>query len=87
MVIYLDENTIIAAKRTIAPRSGRTVTGYGKHMPTRYMIQLANKRWYRVYAICYSNVASWYITMKNGGDRFIDNSCHYVMDKIATQEY
>jgi len=37
-----------------------TATGYGRKLPTEYMIKY-NNRWYRVYACCYSNVASYYI--------------------------
>lgn len=74
MVIYLDENTIVATKITALPRKGRTVSGYGKNLPTSRMIQLANKRWYRVKAVCYSNAASFYITIGNGfGDRYLAN--------------
>ena len=43
-MIYLDENTIIASKLTERPLKGRTVSGYGKNLPTTRMIQLANKR-------------------------------------------
>lgn len=76
MVVYLDENTIVASKITDRPWKGRTVTGYGKNLPTTRMIQLANKRWYRVKAICYSNASSHYITIGNGfGDRFLDGYC------------
>jgi hypothetical protein len=74
-MIYLDETTIIASKITALPWSGRTATGYGNALPTTRMIQLANKRWYRVRAICHSNAASFYITMKHGGRRFIDGAC------------
>lgn len=74
-MIYLDENTIIASKITELPLKGRTVSGYGKNLPTTRMIQLANKRWYRIKAICFSNCASFYITLKHGGDRFIDGYC------------
>ena len=75
MVIYLDESTIIASKITALPWKGRTVTGYGRNLPTTRMIQLANKRWYRVKAICFSNAASLYISLKHGGDRFLDGYC------------
>lgn len=34
---------------------------YGGKIPTQYKV-LFNKRWYKVYAICYSNAASFYIT-------------------------
>lgn len=74
-MIYLDETTIIASKITATPRGQRTASGYGNALPTPRMIQLANKRWYRVKAICHSNVSSLYITMKHGGRRFIDGLC------------
>ena len=74
-MIYLDETTIIASKITALPWKGRTVSGYGRSLPTTRMIQLANKRWYRVKAICFSNNASFYITLKHGGDRFLDDYC------------
>lgn len=74
-MIYLDETTIIASKQTERPLKGRTVSGYGKNLPTTRMIQLANKRWYRVKAICFSNQASLYIRMKHFGDRYLDYAC------------
>ena len=40
-----------------------TATGYGSKIPTRYMVK-TNNRWYRVYSICYSNVATDYIVSK-----------------------
>ena len=83
-MIYLDENTIIASKLTERPLKGRTVSGYGKNLPTTRMIQLANKRWYRVKAICYSNSASLYIRMKHGGDRFIDYACEERIYEVAS---
>lgn len=76
MVIYLDHNTIEASKLTARPRKGRTVSGYGSKLPTARMIKLTNGCWYRVYAICYSNCSSFYITIGNGfGKRFIDGYC------------
>lgn len=37
-----------------------TATGYGSRIPTVYQVQW-QRRWRRVYAACYSNVASTYI--------------------------
>ena len=45
-----------------APRN-YSRTGYGRKLPTQYMVR-ANNRHYRVYAICYSNAASCYILVK-----------------------
>lgn len=79
MVIYLDHNTIKESKITEPPRS-RSITGYGKKIPTGHMLKLCNNRWYRVYAICYSNVSSYYIKIGNGwGMRFLDTDCFNVM--------
>ena len=79
MSIYLDHNTISAAKVTDIPIN-RSVSGYGNRIPTAHMIKLSNNRWYRVYAICYSNVASYYITIGNGfGRRFLDCYCFEAM--------
>jgi hypothetical protein len=75
MAIYLDENMIIGAKITTLPQKGRTVSGYGSALPTTRMIQLDNKRWYRVKAICYSNAASFYIDAGAAGKRFLDGYC------------
>lgn len=38
----------------------KSITGYGSKLPTQYMV-LTNNRKYRVYAICFSNCASYYI--------------------------
>lgn len=40
-----------------------TASGYGSRTPTGYMVKV-NKRWHRVYCICYSNAGTCYITEK-----------------------
>lgn len=79
MNIYLDDSTIMAAKTTEVPQNGMTVSGYGSRMPTRYMVKLADKRWRRVYAICYSNIGATYVQVGNLGQRILDYACE---DKI-----
>lgn len=37
-----------------------TATGYGKKIPTAYMVRF-NNRWYRVYCAIFSNIGSLYI--------------------------
>lgn len=64
-IIYLDPKQVINAKKTIAPYN-RSRTGYGSKIPTQWLLQLDNKRWYRVYVICYSNAGSSYIITKSG---------------------
>ena len=43
----------------------QTATGYGRKLTTEYMLRLPDSpHAYRVYAICYSNCASFYILRK-----------------------
>lgn len=69
-MIYLDADFITDARVTNRPIV-RSATGYGNKIPTRYMIRLANNRWYRIYAKCWSNAASFYIRTKHAGERYI----------------
>ena len=50
----------VQVKETSLPRKGQTITGYGKAMPTRYMV-LYNSKWQRVKVVNYSNNGSAYI--------------------------
>ena len=51
------------------PNYGRSADGYGRKIPTNRLIRLeGEKRWRRVYAICFSNCASHYIMI--GGDAY-----------------
>lgn len=85
MVIYLDENMITAAKETATPRN-RTASEYGKAIPTRYMVKLdrgPRSPWQRVYAICYSNAASYYVKAGEAGTRFLDAECFEQIEKLT----
>lgn len=53
-----------------APKSGRTVTGYGSKLPTSHMLRI-NNRWRRVYAICYGNASTCFIML---------NRMRYIVD-------
>ena len=44
-----------------APYYGRTASGYGSKIPTRYRLALADGRTRRVYAMAYGNGASVYV--------------------------
>lgn len=50
----------VTCKVTAVPAHGYTATGYGKRMPSRYMVKHAG-RWYRVYIAHFANAASLYI--------------------------
>lgn len=43
--------------------AGRNAMGYGSKIPTDWMICI-NKRWHRVYVVCYSNIGTAYIKTK-----------------------
>lgn len=55
----------VPVKETEAPRSGMTQTGYGKKLPTPYMVQWEGK-WRRVYCACFSNNGTMYIRGPRG---------------------
>lgn len=62
---YLDPSQVLAKRRGEATVN-RSRTGYGSKIPTSWELQLADKRWRRVYVICYSNSGSAYIRTKDG---------------------
>jgi hypothetical protein len=85
MVIYLDENMITGARETLAPRN-RNASGYGRAIPTPYMVKLdrgPRSQWQRVYAICYSNAASYYVKAGKAGTRFLDAACFERIEKLT----
>jgi len=47
-------------KETARPWKGRTQSGYGRAMPTEYMV-FFNNRWQRVKCVCFSNSGSLFI--------------------------
>jgi hypothetical protein len=53
----------------------RTASGYGSKLTTRHMVKVEGKRdiWRRVYAICYSNAASFFVII-DGKRVFIRDS-------------
>ena len=50
----------VPAKPCEVPLHGQTRSGYGKAMPTPYMVQL-NDKWRRVKLCCNSNIGTMYI--------------------------
>ncbi len=44
----------------------RPVDGYGNNIPTDYQVRLKGEsKWRKVYAICHSNVASFFVNIGN----------------------
>ncbi len=62
-LIYLEASEVSEVKLTAGPMFS-SASGYGRKMPTRYMVRIGS-RWYRVYCACFSNVGSLYI-VRNG---------------------
>ena len=63
-VVYQDTPYRVSTKRLWWQVQGlmQTATGYGRKLTTEYMLHLPDqKRAYRVYAVFFSNVASFYI--------------------------
>jgi hypothetical protein len=50
----------LEVKRTETPRHGQTQSGYGKRLPTPYLVKF-NGRWRRVYVAQYGNAGTAYI--------------------------
>lgn len=50
-------------KETLLPRKGQTLSGYGKALPTQYMVKWQGK-WRRVKVVCFSNCGTAYIGNK-----------------------
>lgn len=57
---YLDESSVISKRVTDCPRARRQ-DGYGSKIPCNTELQLADKRWRRVYVVCWSNSGSAYV--------------------------
>jgi len=53
-------------------------TGYGRKIPTRFQVRYA-RRWHRVYAMCYSNVATHYIR-HDGAELVLENETEYRLE-------
>ena len=68
-----DDTKIIVTQHT--PKHTPTASGYSGKIPTRFMA-MVNNRAHRVYAGCYSNVASFYVLIK--GQRVYVND--YILD-------
>jgi hypothetical protein len=52
--------TRVPVRETAVPWKGRTQTGYGRALPTPYMVEWRG-RWHRVKCICFSNAGTLYI--------------------------
>jgi hypothetical protein len=70
-VEHLERSEVLAAKIVAEPlHDGRQADGYGRKIAMRYMVQTIDKRWHRVYCVCFSNSGSCYI-QKGGKDLYL----------------
>lgn len=65
-IAYLSPDRITAARcEPEGPRYGRDAQGYGRKIPSRYMVQLDGvRRWLRVYTCCVSNAGTSYLATR-----------------------
>jgi len=59
-----------------------TVAGYGKAIPTQYVVRCFNNRWCRVYCTCDSNIRTLWIVRKK--QRYV---VHFNADDISMTRY
>lgn len=65
-IAYLDPALVVDKKQTDVPLHRGCRSGYGSKLATSWMLRLTDKRWRRVYVVCYSNCGSAYLNMKGG---------------------
>jgi len=64
---------VTAARAGDTPNYGRTASGYGRKIPTRWEVQIdGDRRWRRVYVIQLSNAGSPYCVV-NGKDVYLND--------------
>ena len=62
-----------------------TATGYGKKIPTEYMVQCGDLRWRRVYCHIFSNSGTLYV-IYNGKDRILSIQAEYALEGAGSGE-
>ncbi|QIN94563.1 hypothetical protein PP460_gp013 [Streptomyces phage Muntaha] len=75
MVDHTNPAGISGMRITDTPTYGRTVSGYGGKIPTRYMVRYLGV-WRRVYMMQYGNAGSAYVIVK-GRNVFLDTDTEY----------
>lgn len=83
-ISWTDPALIDGIRVTIPPLQ-RTATGYGRKLPSRFMVHYAG-RWHRVYAMCFGNVATHYIC-QGGADLVLDNESEWKIERSVRYGY
>jgi hypothetical protein len=81
---YLNMTTVRAARLTEAPPI-RSRSGYGNKLSTAWQVQLADKRWRRVYCVCWGNSGTWYVLV-NGKPEYIASHDTHDIVALASKE-
>lgn len=82
MVNYTDPAAVTDMRADdVAPSYGRTVSGYGGKIPTRYRLRYAG-RVRRVYVMVYGNSGSAYVVV-NGSDLFLDSDTEHRLSEVS----
>lgn len=80
MVEYTNHALVSDVRVTDEPRYGRTVSGYGSRIPTRFMVKYDGK-WLRVYCMQYGNSGSVYVS-RGGVTLFLDMDTEHRLGSI-----
>lgn len=78
---YTDPHEVTTVGTTDPPAYGRTASGYGAKIPTRFRIRYLG-RWRRVYMMQYANSGSAYVVV-NGQDVFLDSGTEHRLEERA----
>lgn len=74
---YTDHALYRGARVTETPRSNQGASGYGSRVPTRYLINYANRE-RRVYMMQYGNAGSPYVIV-GGQIQFLDTDTEHAL--------
>lgn len=77
-ITWLDNEQVSAVRITEPPRY-YSATGYGRKIPTRYMLKIGT-RWHRVYMMQFSNSGTAYV-IKGGAELVLENETEYRIDR------
>lgn len=84
-ITYLSDAAVTEVRITTTPHF-RSASGYGRKIPTRFMLKIQSgrrQRWHRVYVMCYSNSGSAYV-LKGGKEMFLEMDTEHRMELYVT---
>ncbi len=76
---YLPRDSVVSVTvDVVAPNYGRDPSGYGRKIPTRYRLRMADGRTRRVYVVCYSNSGTSYVVV-NGEPAYLSSDIEHMI--------